>query len=1060
MVYQEEVAIENSNENTLTTNNMVINYDSIVEDVNIPTITYACNEKYGINGSRTYEPVVSEVINGRRHYYKHAYYVGTSNGIPVTLPVNLDTKPSGRAWQIDENNPLSSLFDFPIIDKVLNIEYICWAFMDDIPYYKKVISYANKDDITETITIEEYDSLSEDDKENYKPVYDTRTVTMNGSLGANIFNGNIVNDEFDEQSLCSMRLKISQNLLNSQETYVEKRIILGYKDDEVLDGMLGFTNYIVDENYTEDITQYAPVLLMETELILEDEQGCGIRETIYGSMKIELTENSVNNCITGEKILEVQAVNADEPIYYSTITLENGAIYPLNYAEKSGIEELCILNNEIKDPYSVGKEYNLFSYKMTSDCFRDGDNRIVDMDFLSSVREMQDDGSYSNSYTLGYGTTGHFESGEYVPVYIVAETENHCRAISPVYDYSYVGALIKFGKLYRKDVEITTGGGGSSEGGEGGGNTEGGGTDSGGSGSGESGGNSSGKPTYKVLEPIEDFKFGIAVKKGHYYLDNYKYRMYGVCRLDSVNVIEVREDTMNDSGQFLFATITEVVYKILKSKMKSGIFTKIQLIGNTEVTAIDYTGLKHICGINIEDLENAETEWYTYLWFANMPMDENNEPYPASIENGGIFYKNEYIDYIEFVYEKDELIDPMVCWPGEVLGYEFLGWTENEPNDAGPFIDFSSEDNRKVTECRIYFGNWKVPAPKITVHFMDADETTELDSVQVNQGEKVLPSQEMSQYNWYLKGDTTQTPINFGTEGYGPINEETWFIRIAEYEVDWVDNNDILPPPTFMVYFRNSEESSVNIDTQEVIIGQTVTPRGDCANHKWYLQGDSTMTNVEFPYVITQETTFLYTYIFTSVNVPQQTVENDVTLLEMPIISSLNNEMQNFTKEITSGGDWLSISSDSIIDTEHKKETLRLIMTQNSTENARTATILLKQTGSNKTVTLTIVQNPAQARLKWRLNVNLGEGDAIQSITITFNNNVVISAGGGINPQGGYRESSQILPDELRDTPLEIQSITMSPSYSDYEISQVPKPYVWSGNGGHGNVPLIITLTK
>ena len=31
-----------------------------------------------------------------------------------------------------------------------NIEYICWAFMDDIPYYKKVISYANKDDITET----------------------------------------------------------------------------------------------------------------------------------------------------------------------------------------------------------------------------------------------------------------------------------------------------------------------------------------------------------------------------------------------------------------------------------------------------------------------------------------------------------------------------------------------------------------------------------------------------------------------------------------------------------------------------------------------------------------------------------------------------------------------------------------------------------------------------------------------------------------------------------------------------------------------------------------------
>ena len=1140
LVYQEETAVEDSNENTLSTNNMVISYEGMVEQVNIPTITYACNEKFGIEGSLTYEPVVAQVKNGKKYYQKHPYYVGTTNDVPLTIPNGLNTRKVNDLWQLDESNQLSGLFDFPIIDKILNISYIAWAFFDDIPYYKKLLSYTNKEDYTQTITIEEYNSLTEDQKANYVPVYDKSTVTMNGSVAANIFNGNITNNEFEEQTVCGLRLKLSDNLINNQQTYVEKRIIVGYKGNELLDGMLGFTNYIVDENYTQDITQYAPLLGMQTELLLEDEQGCGISETIYGNMRIELTDNSVNNCITGDKVLEVQATNASDWVCYSAITLSNGAVYPLNYAEKDSLD-LFKLNQEIKNTYAVGSEYNVFSYKMTSDYFREGDNKIVDNRFDSVVQIEQENGSVRNVGRDGYGTTGYFTSDAYVPVYIVAETDNHCRAISPVYDYSYVGALIKFGILQRKEVEISDG---SSSGGD---NTEGG---EGGEG-GNTGGNTSGEPTYTVLDPIEDYKFGIAVKEGHYYLDNYQYRLSGVCKLDSVNTIEVREDTMRDSGQFLFSTITEVVYKILKSKFKSGLLTKLQLIKNTEVTAIDYTGLKHICGINIDDLENAETTWYTYIWYGNMPKDENNQEYPPSRENGGILYKDEYLDYIEFVYEKDETIDVMQCVPGEVLGYSFLGWTENQPNRNGPFVDFTG-DNLIATESRIYFANWETPLPMMIVHFLDIDAETEITNKPVEQGSNVDIADDilLSPFSWYKKGDDTQTLVTFP---YGPVNEETWFVKwqapiltvyflntlgdaldvqtveegdrvnlredlntyiwynrndmetpitdwpygpimedtylvgLRDLTVNWVvdgDNPDtILPPPTCLVHFRNAADN-MDLDTQEIVIGENVSPRGDCVQHDWYLRGDNTQV-ITFPQRVITETYYVqvpefevnwyddeegYTpptpiedvFVFESQSPVSQTISAETTLTEIVVKTTRNGNLIDFSSQVTSDSSWLTLDSVKSADGRYKTLTLKVRTTVNDSNDARTGTILLTQNVSNNQITITIVQNKGYVTLKWRVENHMSSR-TIENGILHFANNIInnISFGGGLQPMVGIREGSVQISNSLKTTGIICESVELggfSPT-EPYQFQQTPNPYIWNGNAQGGNVKLLIKIT-
>ena len=53
--------------------------------------------------------------------------------------------------------------------------------------------------------------------------------------------------------------------------------------------------------------QYAFVLPMQTLLILQDENGCGVSEVIDGKLTVDLSSNAVNNCRDQVKVLEVES---------------------------------------------------------------------------------------------------------------------------------------------------------------------------------------------------------------------------------------------------------------------------------------------------------------------------------------------------------------------------------------------------------------------------------------------------------------------------------------------------------------------------------------------------------------------------------------------------------------------------------------------------------------------------------------------------------------------------------------------------------------------------------
>ena len=879
--YQEETTQENSNENILTDRKNITSYESNISDVNIPTITYACSERFGYAEEEDkyegnvfkskYRPVISRV--GK--YDKHAYYVGAMNDMKDSIPSGLAPKKVNGIWQIDENERLANLFDFPIIDKSVSIKYVAWSYFNNIPYYKKT-----------------------DANDNY--VIDV--VNMSGSLASTIFNGSVTNNEFDEQTLFNIKLKLSDNLINSSYTYVERRVLLGY-DYSIVDAELsdeekevqnflrseGFVKYLVEESISvTNPKQYAQVLPMQTEFRLTDANGCGINKTIYGNMVVELTDESVNNCINGEKILEVESYAGEEVVFYSVISLRGQEDkYPLNYAEKRTatifgadftIYQISA-DNEIKDKMSTNTPYNIFSFAMTSNDFK---NEICDKSFNSKLVVKNDDGTERSYNSKGVGTTGHFEregnnSDDYYPIYVVAFTDSGNRAISPVYDYSRVEAVVKAGILTRKDrVEQTT----------------------------ETIDSETGE-TITVTELVDvftsDYKLGIALNEGRegyvvpYYFQYYPYRLKGTCKLNDTDTIEIQEETLNGVGNFIFANMTEIQYNIFSLKARTLVFLN-DMLKVTPITATDYTGLKHICGFNpVTPVEL--TNWVTYIWRANLP--NGVEP---SRENGGIKFVRQgesgTIEYYTSVYEEVYEVGKEVKSPTMAEGsITFLGWSENEPNSSAARLNIVET----ATESKVFYGNWNVvvPVTRYTVRFCvsENNDAQILETRSVEEGTTTTPFSHNG-CNWYRKGDTNRQKINFNTytinrnvdfaplytirfyenetdtqplqtsevaatfnvNGYGNFS---WYEkgdvdkRMVSFPYQVVSNKDFVKVPLFNVHYYNNET-----DTQPQYSEENV-PYGTSVNDyglNWYDRTDANKQSVIFPYSVTKDVDFIRIY--------------------------------------------------------------------------------------------------------------------------------------------------------------------------------------------------------
>lgn len=687
IAYHPEVAVENEDYNTLEDENLTCEDVNSINDIRIPTISYKSSILYG-DGSDSNAPCIAQVDG----IDKKSYYVGIMNNSHASIPIQTNGKPFDYTQTTDgytikhSSTKLNDLFNFPLIDKSLTLDYIVWSSFVNLPKYQQG---------------------------------NVGLVTMNGLLASVVCNGNVINNEFSQQTLNDLKLLLSDNFTDKTQTYIEKRIINGYdyeelgkwvlktlkttvakfitqemlntineifgtqltmenvldyisslyikngwivinNDDDtttnvvsvdrVISYIFNFNNYRIYDDDSFGNYQYAFLLPYETYLILEDDNGCGYNETINGISTIKLADTAVNDCKNNKTVFAIE--NEEDTYYYVFRTSLDGTgnnvvKYPLNLCTSNGV--VWQVNEKIYGDYNNNNPQNLLSFQMTEDKFKS----LTDKSFHSET-EIYTNNDYETEIneTLGYGTTGNFvHMKKYVftyletiidyPFFVIAVTENHYRTLSPVYDYTKVSANINFGKVYVKNSE--------------------------------------------TLEIITNYTFAIRVKSGHFVIDNYDYKLSGTCNLNT-STINVKESKMNGSEKFLYTDIQDTEYNLLKGK-SLGDLKQI-----TDVIVKDASGLKHIC--NMAASGNGEKEWYTYLWYANMPNDDE----------GGINYDNSLNSEVELLYETNATIQIMQC--ESKSGARFLGWTENQPNKYGPFVDFSG-NILKATQCRIYYANWE-----------------------------------------------------------------------------------------------------------------------------------------------------------------------------------------------------------------------------------------------------------------------------------------------------------------------------------------------------------------
>ena len=709
IVYHKEKAVEFEDYNELDGRNLIdedsdVN-DGRITDIRIPTISYGTSN-YG-DGNTDDKPCLVQV-NGIK---KKPYSVGIMNNSGVSIPTKNDGKSfsvtlkDGVKYINHRDNNLVDLFSFPIIDNILRTDYIAWSAFINIPQYG-----------------------------NNNGVPRKKAVTMNGLLSGIVNNGNVINDNFSVQTLNNITLKLSKNTTDKNKTYVQKHVINGYNVDELgkwvitflrelisngiteqifnyikklfdydfdedtlydiinnllvedehivykvddiviasidikdkLKDILAFTNYItLNNNLVEGKMQYAFILPIQTTFVIQDEGGCGVNEIIDGSLTVNLSNNSVNNCRDNAKVLEIET---DNDSYYSIFKAgTNGEYYPLNKAKDDNV--IWQIREEIYGLYSNDKPQNLFSFQTKTEHLRN--DGLVDKNFVS---ESLISGGYEEDkyeQTLGYGTNGIFtpKNNFDYPVFIVAETSNNVRALSPVYDYSNVVANVKYGTLERGEVK-------------------------------EDG----------TIVVNKEYLFRISIDGNNtkqFYLKNYEYRLSGTCKLDMVNIIEVSEELLSAPEQYIFTTITESLYNMLKSKYSlnnSLVPESLKTFkNNTEIIAYDYTGLKHICDIKKVP---SETTWYSFIWNANVP---------EGVQNVGIKVgENEFSLYEEDYYEKGTPLSQVTIYKeyiptSEKDNVKWVGWSENRPLEDGesPITNWSSIIGNNVNKYRVFYGNWR-----------------------------------------------------------------------------------------------------------------------------------------------------------------------------------------------------------------------------------------------------------------------------------------------------------------------------------------------------------------
>lgn len=382
-------------------------------------------------------------------------------------------------------------FGYHLIDKKFAPNIVCWSYINNVPYYLPWFEYdvEQSDDCPVGYSIKTDGILSGNINNGVTSSVDDNTGCINDFEEANIFSKETDVKTYDgdtEDSIPTRRCILYNASLKTSD------------DEPNYDGLI-YTNYRhtskvkVKDSDNVYIDQYRTVPNRQGTLSFSD-GSCETTRDLYGSMRVRVLSTTVNQSILGGLIAAIlntgSSENADKTLtlrvnctngdtnkdikYYIFRASQrqnlsgqqysnNVCWYPLNafqpktnkdkWTVKYSLDCGCDGTDETKWVWDGSKENaaHLFNKNTNESIFRDqthltdendGNKDLADKSVKSQISYEDSDGNTQYTQTYGYGTTGVFTELKHMPYFVVAVTENNCRAISPVYDFHMVYYIV------------------------------------------------------------------------------------------------------------------------------------------------------------------------------------------------------------------------------------------------------------------------------------------------------------------------------------------------------------------------------------------------------------------------------------------------------------------------------------------------------------------------------------------------------------------------------------------------------------------------------------------
>lgn len=465
-------------------------------------------------------------------------------------------------------------------------------------------------------------------------------------------------------------------------------------------------------------------------------------------MKVMLSDESVNECTTNESgtIFRVTCEDVEEEGRFYLYRLREGFTYPLNYTQKD--DNYTFINEEIKDAWQNAQNdgFNLFSFAtkntILEELAKDSNNIYVvnGFKYFKSNIIKEDEESTQEETTYGYGNTGVFELTGGTNTYpnfrgqffIVGETKGHCRALSPVYDFSLVEGALKIGVLYDVESVYVEGVG----------------------------------QTYQQRLndnnlPLDVLGVSVANRDDLYYFKWYDHDIIFETEVLGTRVISEQGTVKHNVSNALLIELNTELKTELVDKLTNH---KREVISMTNLTAVDITTLKHHCLLKEGNI-GGSSNWFAIAWDLNNPL--------ASWDDGTKGFKKTTYELHDNVSECPfNVVSP----PDD----EFLGWSLTKGGSllSTPYIQDINPNNWPMALYAVWQNGTDITY--YTVSFYESDENTLISRMMVQENQFATAPSGHENSEWYVVGDVTKTPIDLSTT---PITSHMSLAEISQTQI-------------------------------------------------------------------------------------------------------------------------------------------------------------------------------------------------------------------------------------------------------------------------------------